>query len=106
MGALPDAQGQAGDRKGQISICSVPKPALTLAQRLLHSHAHPEQRLRDGGSGEGLECSHREKGDKKSKGALLQVTGESSKELSIRRTPYRKGKQSYTSSTFQLRFAK
>lgn len=70
MGALPEAQGQAGDREGQIF--SAPKPALTLAQRLLPSHAHPEQRLRDGGSGEGLEWSQGEKGDKKSKGALLQ----------------------------------
>lgn len=42
MGALPDAQGQAGDREGQISKCSAPKPALTLAQKLLHSQAHPE----------------------------------------------------------------
>lgn len=54
MKALPDAQGQAGDRAGQISY-SAPKPALTLAQRLLCSHAHPEWRLRDRGSGEGLE---------------------------------------------------
>lgn len=41
---------------------------------LLCSHAHPERRLREGGSGEGLEWSQGEKGDKKINGALLQVS--------------------------------
>lgn len=48
---------------------SAPKPALTLAQRLLPSHAHPEERLRDGGSGEGLGHAN-----EKSKEALQQVS--------------------------------
>lgn len=50
-------------------IFSAPKPALTLVQRLLPSHAHPEQRLRDGGRGEGL--GHAKE---KSKETLLQVS--------------------------------
>lgn len=105
MGALPDAQGQAGDREGQIF--SALKPALTLAQKLLPSHAHPRAKAEGQRKWErtGVVTSGERRQEKQESPAAGELASPA-KSSPNRELLTGKGNNPNTSPAFQLSFCK